>query len=333
MDYIYTHYKDQHLLQNDQSINIGYTISKVTCDATTTVSTGNIDPGEVLELKFAIDGVYTVDLYDANERDNFEIKTYNNLLLSFISNVEALLCGCSKCEECEECNECETYLAAFMKAFSFNSFNNPTYDLYVNLIAEDSRCSLESEVLCNIINEKVYGTDPVREPMLQILGYYYAAFYFSDFFSAEDVSEQSFITTKYKYDKIAKCMKKLGIDPAQAITDIESSSIVYYWQLDSLSDTILTENALINPAYLSSKPNSPLPEFEQGKIVSYSNIAKIAFAIMPTISQNFIIRDSLNNDITDQFDTIYDTITNRVLFVSKLPYSHSSIYFKFKKGL
>lgn len=333
MDYTYTHYKDQHLLQNDQSINIGYTILKVTCDATTTVSTGNIDPGKVLEIKFAVDGLYTVELYDENQRDSFEIKTYNNLLLSFISNVEALLCGCSKCKDCEECNECETYLAAFMKAFSFNSFNTPVYDLYVNLIAEDSQCSLESEVLCNIINEKVYGVAPVREPMLQILGYYYGAFYYKDYYTAEDSSEAEFIATKYKYDKIAKCMKKLGIDPVKAIQDVENLSTVYYWQLESLTDTILTENPLIDLVYLSSKPNSPLPVFEEGKIVSYSGIAKIAFAITPTISANFVIRDSLNNDITDEFDNIYDIPTNRVLFVSKLPYSHSNIYFKFKKGL
>lgn len=333
MDYTYTHYKDQHLLQNNQSINIGYSIVKVTCDATKTLSTGNIAPGGVVELKFVVDGLYTINVYDENQRESFEIKTYNNLLLSFISNVEALLCGCSKCRECEECNECETYLAAFMKAFSFNSLNTPTYDLYVNLIAADSQCSLESEVLCNIINEKVYGSTIVREPMLQILGYYYGAFYYRDFYTAEDASEAEFIVTKYKYDKIAKCMKKLGIDPVSAIEDVENLSTVYYWQLESLSDTILTENALINSMYLSTKPNDPLPVFEEGKVVTYSGVAKIAFAITPTISANFVIKDSLNNDVTDEFDSIFDAPTNRVLFVSKLPYSHSSIYFKFKKGL
>jgi hypothetical protein len=333
MNYLYTHYKDQHLLQNNQSINIGYTIFKVTCDATTTVSTGNIAPGNVVELKFTVDGQYNIDLYDANETDSFQVKTYNNLLLSFISNVEALLCGCSKCKDCEECNECETYLSAFMKAFSFNSFNTPIYDLYVNLIAEDSQCALESEVLCNILHEKVYGNATTKEPILQIIGFYYAAFYFKDFYSAEDSSEQEFITTKYKYDKIAKCMKKLGIDPAQAIQEFESSSTVYYYQLDSLTDTIFTENALLNSMYLSTKPSSALSVFEEGKIVNYSGVAKIAFVIMPTASQNFVISDSLNNDVTDDFVSLYDVPTNRVIFVSKLPYSNSSIYFKFKKGL
>jgi hypothetical protein len=317
-----------------ESINIGYTISKVTCDATKEITTGNIPPGEVVELKFLLDGVYTVDLYDANERgDNFEIKTYNNLLLSFISNVEAVICGCSKCKDCEECNECEAYLSTFMKAFSFSSFNTPIYDLYVNLIAADSRCLLENEVLCNLLHEKVYGNANVKDPILQIISFYYAAFYFRDFYSAEDVSEQQYITTKYKYDKIAKCMKKLGIDPAQAIANLESSSTVYYYQLESLSDDIFTEENLINSMYLSTKPSSLLLEFEQGKIVNYSGVAKIAFVIMPTISQNFVIRDSLNNDVTDDFDYSYDSLTNRALFVSKLPYSHSSIYFKFKKGL
>ena len=333
MDYTYTHYKDQHLIQNDQVINIGYTVSKVTCDATTEVFTGNIAPGKVATLDFKVDGKYKIELYDENQREFFNIKTYNYLLLSFISTVERLLCGCSKCNECAECNECEDYISAFMKAFSFNSLNAPFYELYVNLIATDSACSLESEVLCTILHERVYGNTSTKAPMLQILSYYYAAFYFKDFLSAEDEDEAAYITAKYKYDKIAKCMKKLGTDPSETILELESNSTVYFWQLSALSGTINTEYALIDQNYLNTKMSLPLTTFEDGHIVHYGGIAKIAFAIAPTISHNFIISDSLNNDVTDEFDTMFNSSLNLVLFVSKLPYSHSNIYFKFKKVL
>jgi hypothetical protein len=54
---------------------------------------------------------------------------------------------------------------------------------------------------------------------------------------------------------------------------------------------------------------------------------------MPTQIQNFTIEDSLNNDITNDFDVHYESGMSLALFVSKLVYSYSNIYFKFKKGI
>jgi hypothetical protein len=52
---------------------------------------------------------------------------------------------------------------------------------------------------------------------------------------------------------------------------------------------------------------------------------------MPTQVQNFIISDSLNNDVTDEFDVHYESGMSLALFVSKIPYGFGNIYFKFKK--
>ena len=52
---------------------------------------------------------------------------------------------------------------------------------------------------------------------------------------------------------------------------------------------------------------------------------------MPTQVQNFLISDSLNNDVTDEFDIYYDIPMSLALFVSKIPYGFGNIYFKFKK--
>jgi hypothetical protein len=126
-------------------------------------------------------------------------------------------------------------------------------------------------------------------------------------------------------------MKKLGVDPAQIFTLFESESNVYYWQLDNTEDTITEVIALLSPVYIAAKSSLPFSTFEAGHIVSYVDVGRICFAIMPTQVQNFIILDSLNNDVTDEFDVHYEVGMSLALFVSKIPYAFGNIYFKFKK--
>ena len=331
LNYTYTDYKDIHTLTNNESLVMTYTVVKNSCDASTTLSTGTIDPGQTIILGFPTDGNYTINLSTLSATDSFTIKYFQNLLMSFIYDAEKVLCGCAKCDDCAECNECQDYLGAFMKSFAFNSVNAPLYQTYVDLIAQSTVCDFTDEVICSIIHEKVFGTPSVKEPMLKILSYYYAAFYYKDYYMAVDFEEANYITTKYKFDKIAKCIKKLGVDPAEILTEFESGSMVYYWQLDNTEDTITEVIPLLSPAYITAKSSLPFSVFEAGNIVSYANVGRICFAIMPTQLQNFLILDSLNNDVTDEFDIHYENTMSLALFVSKIPYSFGNIYFKFKK--
>jgi hypothetical protein len=331
LNYTYIKYKDVHTLQNNEGINMDYEVVKVSCNASTVLSTGTMVPGQTITLNFATDGNYTINLSTLNDEDSFDIKYFQNLLKSFIADAERLLCGCAKCDDCAECNECQDYLGAFMKAFAMNSVNYPFYDTYVNLIAQSVVCDFTDEVICSLIHEKVFGSATVKEPMLKILSYYYAAFYYKDYYMAVDAEEENYITTKYKFDKIAKCIKKLGVDPADIIEIFENGSMVYYWQLSNTQDTIVEVIPLLSPAYINAKSSLPFSTFEQGHIVGYSQVGRICFAVMPTQVQNFVIEDSLNNDVTNDFDVHYETGMSLALFVSKLVYSHSNIYFKFKK--
>lgn len=327
LNYIYIKYKDIHTLTNNESMDMNYEVVKNSCDASSVLSTGVIIPGSTVTINFITDGNYTIKLKVENEEASFTIKYFQNLLKSFITSAEKLLCGCSKCDDCEDCNECQDYLGAFMKAFSINSLNYPLYQTYVNLISQNTVCEFTDQVICTLINEKVFGSSSVKEPMLKILSYYYAAFYYRDFYMASDVEEASYITTKYKFDKIAKCMRKLGVDPAEVI----QGRMVYFWQLDNIDDTITEVISELSPNYIETKANLPLATFEAGHIVNYSQVGRICFIVMPTQVQNFTISDSLNNDVTDEFDTYYDNNLNLVLFVSKIVYAPSNIYFKFKK--
>jgi hypothetical protein len=328
LNYTYTKYKDVHTLKNDESISMDYEIIKDLCEASTSIYTGTIQPGSTVTINFATDGNYTIDLSTALSTDSFTVETFQNLLTSFIADAEKLLCGCAKCDECAECNECQDYLGAFMKSQSFNSISYPTYQNYVNLITQNGLCDFTDEVICTIVNEKVFGSASAKEPMLKILSYYYAAFYYKDYGMATDTEEATYITTKYKFGKISKCIKKLGVN----LEDITNeASIVYYWQLTNILDDINDIIPLLNPAFIATKPNLPFPTFEQGHIVNYTEIGRICFAIAPTQVQNFTVTDSLNNDITDEFDVYYNTPMSLALFVSKIAYSFSNIYFKFKK--
>lgn len=331
LNYTYIKYKDVHTLKNDESIVMNYEIVKNSCEASSIISTGVISPGNTITINFATDGNYTINLSTTVGEDSFDISYFQNLLKSFIADAEKLLCGCAKCNECEECNECQDYLGAFMKSYAINSVNYPLYQAYVDLIAQDTVCEFTDEVICTIIKEKVFGSASVKEPMLKILSYYYAAFYYKDYYSATDAEEQTYITTKYKFDKVSKCIKKLGVDPAEIIQQFEEGSMVYYWQLDNTEDTITEVIPQLSPAYIAAKSSLPFATFEAGHIVGYSQIGRICFAIMPTQIQNFVITDSLNNDVTDEFDVHYDNTMNLALFVSKIPYSFGNIYFKFKK--
>jgi hypothetical protein len=333
LNYTYLKYKDIHTLKNDEGIDMNYEIVKNSCDAETSISTGVISPGNTITINFITDGDYTINLTTSLAEDFFTVKYYQNLLKSFIYSVESIFCGCTPCKECEECNECEDYLEALLKALAYTSLHEPQFQPYIDAINKESKCLLNDLVLCTLIQEKVKGIANYKEILLYFLSNYYGAFYFNERFAAIDDEEKAYVTTKYKYAKIVKCMKKAGFAPQDVVDIVEGQSQVFFWQLDTPEETFGDVIPTINLPFLQTKPVEEFSEFEQGKIVTYTSIGRICFAITPTQVQDFLIQDSLNNDITDAFDIHYDSTLNLVLFVSKIVYSHSSIYFKFKKLL
>jgi hypothetical protein len=218
LNYTYLKYKDTYTLKNIGGVTLTYSVSKVTCEATTEIKTGSILPGQTTVLNFIVDGNYSVYLASSTETGTpFIIKYYYNLLTSFISMVEGVICGCSKCNDCEECNQCEDYLGTFMKAQAFAAVNSPVYQGYINQITQDSICVFTEEVLCNLLHEKVYGNADVKDVMLKLISFYYLSFYYQDKFLALDAQEKIYITEKYKFDKIAACMRKIGILPTDPL--------------------------------------------------------------------------------------------------------------------
>lgn len=116
------------------------------------------------------------------------------------------------------------------------------------------------------------------------------------------------------------------IDP----TDPEPN--VYYWQLDNINSTIIDEFLLVNPTYLATKPNQVLSNFEDGVPVEYLNVGRICFAVYESDDVNYSIFDILGNDVTNGFESAYNSTERIKLFVSKNFYIPSTINLKIIKS-
>lgn len=334
MDYTYLKYKDVYTITNNSSVEtLTYKVVFKNCEETTIIKEGTILPSSVYTLSFKYDGVYEVILNDGFiEEVITDIKYFENTLQMFIEGVQSIFCGCGhNCDECTDCDECEDYLKTLVQALAYTSLNEPDYQVYVEAINKESKCLLNESLLCSLVQEQIRGNASYKDVVLYFLANYYGAFYFREKFLAADNEEVAYVTAKYKYPTISKCMKKVGLNPSNVACQVEANTEVCYWQLDNTNDKIEDVIPLINTSFLSTLPRASFEEFETGKIITYTEIGRICFAIYPTQVQNFVITDSLNNDITDAFDVDYNENLNLALFVSKAVYSHSSIYFKFKK--
>ena len=333
LNYIQKKYKDVYSIENIGITPINYFIQTKECDSLNELKSGIILPGDtfILPINF-LDATYVVTLSDDDETQVLDdILQYNNTLLNFIDGTEELLCGCKKCNECEECNKCDSFLNTLNYALAYFHVNSPKYNNYLSTFSNELKCNYSQEILCLISQLNINGKIEIEKLTKLNIALYYLVFYLLDLAQATDEAEANYIKNKYKSFKILKCIRKLGIDIDNFNEELFSNMQVYYWQLDNVIDNITTIIPQFNSVFLNDKAVLPFQDFEDGQIINYSTIGRIAFAIKETDILNFIIEDSLGNDITDKFDYNYFPLTHTVLFVSKIPYSNSNIYFKFKK--
>lgn len=333
LNYIQKKYKDVYSIENLGITPINYFIQIKECDSLNELKSGIILPGDtfVLPINF-LDATYVVTLSDDDETQVLDdILQYNNTLLNFIDGTEELLCGCKKCNECEECNKCDSFLNTLNYALAYFHVNSPKYNNYLSTFSNELKCNYSQEILCLISQINLSGKIEIEKLTKLNIGMYYLVFYLLDLAQATDEAEANYIKNKYKSFKILKCIRKLGIDIDNFNEQLFSNMTVYYWQLDNVIEDIDNVIPFITNTYLSSKNNVPFEEFEEGKIVNYNEVGRIVFAIKETDILNFELIDSLGNDITDEFDNHYIVADHTVLFVSKIPHSHSNVFFKFKK--
>jgi hypothetical protein len=336
--YSYSNYKDEHVLKNNGVIDLRYTIVADNCGGNTPFTSGLLISDQSVTLPFKVDGTYSVQLEtEFAEQPGPVIKYYKNLLVSFLSNVEQVLCGCAPCNDCEECTDCQTYLASLTKAIAYANLMAPIYTNNFNTIANNSICTYSNDILCSLMNEKVYGNPLLKETLLNIVANYYAAFYAKDMSLAMDASEKQYVKEKYKASKIMKCVERIGIDLGDlkpTTGNEETNPTVYYYQLSDYRATHVSNTSQVDlegAIFLNTLPYETLDVFAGGFNITYTDVGRIAFAIKGVPNANFQLIDMLNNDITDQFEVSYLTNRGIAVFTSNLIYSHGKIFFKFKQ--
>lgn len=251
-----------------------------------------------------------------------------------------LLCGCG-CEDCSKCKGDSCYLSKeilklLTLILSYYIVKSPRYERYFKLVADNLKCEVKQDLICQINNLILLGHTDDLFFLKRIVGFFYLMFYLEESFNTSDFEELEYVKKKFKYNDIKPCLKKIGIFPENITEEILSGVKVKYWQFGNTVENIDTVVNAWTPTYLDTIPGineRSLEDFEQGVTVPYTKIGRAGFAIYETQLQNYTILDSLGNDVTDNFDMHYFPMGETVVFVSKVPYSHSNIYFKFKKNI
>jgi hypothetical protein len=216
---------------------------------------------------------------------------------------------------------------------------NPFLFTYYQDTIYNNKCYIIEELCKQLLDTSITGAS-VTNP--ELFNYFIAVSYLglymydvtnvnTSILTNEEVTEELlYLDTVYNYKSIKKCIKHLGIDINDLITIDTNNVVVHYWQLTNTEDDINDVLSLITSAYLDTKNTDNFSVFNEGKVVNYTSVGRVVFAIKETTLQNFVILDSLGNNITDDFDVDYIAPLQCVVYVSKSIYTHSNMFFKFK---
>lgn len=331
-------YKDEYIIKNKSLLARDFSIEQLNCgQSVKKVKNITLSPGEEESIKFNYDSFFGIFIDNSDDME-VSFPVYTDTLNIIVHYTEKYLCGCdcAGCEECDDKEELELPLKTLSLMLSYLMASNPIYTKYFNIVSNILKCDINFDLICQINNLSLKGNSDSKFFIKRLIAYLYLIFYLQESLQAVDKEEAEYIKEKFNYSTIEPCIRKLGINPKDLIEELLSGMEVKYWQYRDLVSNINTVINAWTPNYLNTLPGidfRPLEDFEQGVTIPYTQIGRIGFAIAPSQLLNFTIYDSLGNDVTDNFDTHYFSDDETVVFISKVPYSHSNIYFKFKKNV
>ena len=109
-----------------------------------------------------------------------------------------------------------------------------------------------------------------------------------------------------------------------------NKSILYWQEVYTLDNTAIT-NLVDDTNYLTNIPFDTYEAFEIGVNIKYTKIGKILFLALESNTLNYIVKDTLDNDVTHTFEIILIPHLNATLFISDNNYSHGTMNFKIIK--
>ena len=134
-------------------------------------------------------------------------------------------------------------------------------------------------------------------------------------------------TLIYNSEEKCYCCVEESINPL-----LVEISQFFWWQYnDFVSDISLAMG--IDEAFLASQNRIDLTTFLSGNEFEYENIGRIAFALKGISENDYLIEDTMGQNITDiVFDRYYNEDLETEIFISKEFYSVGTIYFKLKRN-
>lgn len=327
ISYTLTKVKGQYRLYTP-TLPLQYEITKNDDSSNKVYMSGSLGAPESVDFSFKIDGEYNLKLTQNLVTEDVTILSYDNILNDFIGRTNDIMCGCKDCKDFDDCAIYEVMaLGQILYSIGITQYQAKMSTIclsYMNIIEHlASKYSAE---------ELVIGKGNLKKTYLYLVAMYYNLFYEIELASATNQEEIDYVNSRYNYAKIQICMENKGL--LKGITSVETPSSfpsIYYWQVTA-SDTINTVSDSITNISIQEKPKSTLAEFTLGKSVTYYNFGKIVFAIKETSPSNYIIKDALNIDVTEGFDTQYSYETKTLLFVSKNPYIKGTMTLKLMQG-
>jgi hypothetical protein len=333
-DYKYLKYKGIHTLKNlSQTTLFTYSVTLVKTFSKTLIVTGTLAPNETVTLLSQLeDGEYKITLTDVESfLTSFTISHHVKLLAKVVSEIKNLVCNtCDDCKNGRNCDNCSTQLSAVISAQTYYHLNYSLYDSFMSNMTYSLAALLGDSTILYMNDYRIKGKGDPEKLTLKILGIYYLAFYYADLAASIDANEVLYVYDFYSSEQVLNCLQDLGVKVASGEQAVDTSINVYFWQLSQITDTLDSVKLILSDNFIKSKATYPLQDFAEGKVITYNNVARIAFVLQDVRTTSFAIYDSLNNNVTTQFDSYYDSNIKALLYVSKVSYSFGNIYFKIK---
>lgn len=143
---------------------------------------------------------------------------HDDFLQSIIKDIDNILCDCN----CD-CNDCNTtqkeYNDILVKITLFYSKYNTEYSTFLTQTFDCLSSVVNEEILCILLNEKIKGKFENTNFIKGIISYFYTGFY-NKFINDTNTTPEE-VNLFFKYDKISKCINKLGFN----LTCFETNTI------------------------------------------------------------------------------------------------------------
>lgn len=344
--------KDVYTLVNLTGIDFEYTLIKEGCDTITIPIVRTVEANLSTALPITSDGFYSLEVNGETCYFNV-LHNYRDRLVVLIQEALCKHCGCSpvNClpKDAVDClknqslfNFIQTY-KYLVKPFSFEErqlYNVFLFNFYQKTIY-NNRCFTVQELCKQLLDTSITGNSQTNKALFDYyIAIYYLGLYYYDvvninttLLTSEEVEEELIhLKEVYRYKKIVNCIRNLGVDINSLLEEtleVPSTTKVAYWQLTNTNDKLAEVLAGLTLPILDAKPFELYPIFNDGKTITYTNIGRIVFAIYTTVEQNFIITDTLGNNITDNFEVAYVPSLQCMVYVSKSIITHSTIGFEF----